>query len=98
MHYLLAIKEDPYCSPAEEGIHLLGELHVGKFLVATYVHGADYDGMIRHGFGYFFIGLELFFFGGQGIPIHEKEFSTVETHTFGAITMCAIHILDGTNV
>ena len=54
--------------------------------------------MIRHGFGHFFVSLELLVFGRQRVTVHEQELGTVQTHAFGAVADGAFGILDGPDV
>ena len=95
VHDVGTIEEDPHGTPAQEGVHLLREIHVGQFFVAADVHGADDYRLVRHGLCHFFVGLELLVFGRQRVTVHEEELGTVQTHALGAVADGTLGILDG---
>ncbi|MFM1943613.1 MAG: hypothetical protein RI897_2595 [Verrucomicrobiota bacterium] len=71
-------------TPAEEGVHFLGDLEVGKEFVTAQVERSDDDLLGVGGFGDGAVDFVLFFLGGEGFAVEIEEFGAEEADAFGA--------------
>ena len=90
---LFFLQAEPDRPQPHRRVHLVGELELGRELVAAEVEGADRDRVAHELLRHLPVRLEVLLLGREILPVEEEELRPVEPHPVGAAAQRNVRLL-----